>query len=247
VVKLNDPSLADWYVYRHVRKDKNETFYIGIGCKPKFRRAYEKDKRNKHWENIVNITDYTVEILLTNLNKSSATLYEKKYIKIYGKSSDNTGTLCNKTDGGEGGSGKWSESKREKIQNYWKNITPEQRKKHLRGIMSEECLSKQKESIALYMADPEARRKKSESMKGRKHTEETKKKMSESKKGAWTEERLLKYRETMSKKPKIAKELSEETRQKMRDAKLGKKLSPETKEKMSKAQILRNIKNQKLN
>ena len=53
------------YVYRHIRLDKNEPFYIGIGAHLK--RAYEKTKRNKFWYNVVAKTEYNVEILFYDL------------------------------------------------------------------------------------------------------------------------------------------------------------------------------------
>lgn len=41
------------YVYRHIRLDKNEVFYVGIGSdnKGKYLRAHGKEKRNKYWKN----------------------------------------------------------------------------------------------------------------------------------------------------------------------------------------------------
>lgn len=35
------------YLYRHIRLDKNEPFYIGIGSNKA--RCYTKKTRNKHW------------------------------------------------------------------------------------------------------------------------------------------------------------------------------------------------------
>ena len=61
------------YLYRHIRLDKNEPFYIGVGTKgdykhtktiSEYKRAYSKGKRNTFWNNIVNKTGYEVEILL---------------------------------------------------------------------------------------------------------------------------------------------------------------------------------------
>jgi len=94
----------NWYVYQHIRKDKNEIFYVGIGNKKNFLRAYEfrKDKRNKIWWNIFNKTTIEVEILFNNLTKEEASLKEKELIKKYGRIDLNEGTLCNMTDGGDG-------------------------------------------------------------------------------------------------------------------------------------------------
>jgi hypothetical protein len=56
------------YLYRHIRLDKNEPFYIGISnVDDEYRRAYRKTYRNKHWTNIVKGTRYEVEILIDDL------------------------------------------------------------------------------------------------------------------------------------------------------------------------------------
>jgi hypothetical protein len=86
-------------VYRHIRLDKNEPFYIGIGNDAK--RAYSKKNRNNHWHNIVNISDYKVEILLENLTREEACEKEVEFIKLYGRRDLNNGCLVNLTDGGE--------------------------------------------------------------------------------------------------------------------------------------------------
>lgn len=88
------------YVYRHIRLDKNEPFYIGIG--KSISRAYSKKNRNTHWQNIVKNTDYEIEILFDNLNWDDACNKEKEFIKIYGRCDLHNGTLCNLTDGGDG-------------------------------------------------------------------------------------------------------------------------------------------------
>ena len=94
----------NWYVYQHIRKDKNEVFYIGIGNKKNFSRAYEfrKDKRNEIWWKIFNKTKIEVEILYTDITKNDASLKEKELIKKYGRINSNEGKLCNMTDGGDG-------------------------------------------------------------------------------------------------------------------------------------------------
>ena len=87
-------------VYRHIRLDKNEPFYIGIGKTEK--RAYEKIKRNQFWHNVIAKTNYEVEILFDNLTWENAEEKEKELIKLYGKRDNNTGCLVNITDGGGG-------------------------------------------------------------------------------------------------------------------------------------------------
>lgn len=101
-------------VYRHIRVDKNEPFYIGIGKTEK--RAYEKIKRNQFWHNVIAKTDYEVEILFDDLSWENAGEKEKELIKLYGKRDNNTGSLVNITDGGGGTLGaRHNEESRRKI------------------------------------------------------------------------------------------------------------------------------------
>jgi hypothetical protein len=93
-----------WYVYRHIRLDKNEPFYIGIGNKVNYSRAYEKDpsKRNIIWNRIVSKSDYEVDIIFDGLTKDEASEKEKEFISLYGRIDLETGCLCNMTNGGDG-------------------------------------------------------------------------------------------------------------------------------------------------
>lgn len=90
------------YLYRHIRLDKNEPFYIGIGSDTNFKRANWKFRNNKIWNSIVNKTSYEVEILLDGLTWEEACNKEKEFIKLYGRKDKQTGILSNLTDGGEG-------------------------------------------------------------------------------------------------------------------------------------------------
>jgi hypothetical protein len=88
-------------VYKHIRLDNNEIFYIGIG--KSIKRAYNKNNnRSKFWKNIVDKTDYKVEIIKDDLSWKEACELEKKLIKKYGRKDLNTGTLVNLTNGGDG-------------------------------------------------------------------------------------------------------------------------------------------------
>lgn len=64
------------YLYRHIRLDKNVPFYIGIGSDNlgKYTRAYSTRSRNSYWKNIVNKTQYVIEIMLDDLTR-------KKHVK----------------------------------------------------------------------------------------------------------------------------------------------------------------------
>jgi hypothetical protein len=91
------------YVYRHIRLDKNEPFYIGIGSDCNFTRANEKrkDRRNKIWNDIYSKTKIEVEILFSDVSYEFACKKEVELIKLYGRINTNTGILSNLTDGGD--------------------------------------------------------------------------------------------------------------------------------------------------
>lgn len=91
--------MNNYLLYRHIRLDKNEPFYIGIGNE---KRPYEKRRRNKYWQNIINKTDYKIEILFNNLTWNKACEKEKEFINLYGRKDLNLGCLVNLTDGGDG-------------------------------------------------------------------------------------------------------------------------------------------------
>ena len=86
-------------VYRHIRLDKNEPFYIGIGSSKE--RAYRQDGRNDLWNKIVSKTEYKVQIIFEDLTKEEACNKEIELIALYGRLKDKTGTLSNITSGGE--------------------------------------------------------------------------------------------------------------------------------------------------
>lgn len=93
------------YLYRHIRLDTNEVFYIGVGMHntdKKFKRAYFKYNRNDMWNNIVAKTDYIVEIMMINIPDNLLFEKEMEFIKLYGRRNMKNGSLCNLTDGGEG-------------------------------------------------------------------------------------------------------------------------------------------------
>jgi len=102
-----------YYLYRHIRLDKNEPFYIGIGTKYKkfhthkreYARAFQKRDRNQFWKFIVNKTKYKIDIIFETNDYEIIKLKEIEFIKIYGRKNTNTGSLVNLTDGGEGNVG----------------------------------------------------------------------------------------------------------------------------------------------
>lgn len=102
-----------YFLYRHIRCDNNEVFYIGIGTKyygkntfnEMYRRAFLKAQRNLYWKRIINNTEYIVEIICESDSYNYIIEKEKEFISLYGRRDLNKGTLCNFTDGGEGQSG----------------------------------------------------------------------------------------------------------------------------------------------
>ncbi len=91
------------YVYKHIRPDNNEVFYIGIGIEKN--RINSVRSRNKYWHNIVNKYGKVEEVIEENLTWDQACEREKFWIKFYGRKIYG-GSLCNMTDGGEGSFGK---------------------------------------------------------------------------------------------------------------------------------------------
>lgn len=116
------------YLYRHIRLDTNEVFYIGIGTKSKreyktpvsiYYRAYKKQGKNVIWNRITSKTKYRVEIILESNNYNFVKKKEKEFIKLYGKKKY-YGSLCNITDGGDGTCG--AEKPKSKNSKFSKNI-----------------------------------------------------------------------------------------------------------------------------
>lgn len=102
-----------YYLYQHIRLDKNEIFYIGVGTVDnkkggyvgRYFRAYSKQRKNKIWQNIIHKTEYKVEIIMQSEDRGFIFKKEKEFIKKYGKIYDNTGNLSNFSDGGDGACG----------------------------------------------------------------------------------------------------------------------------------------------
>lgn len=89
--------MSNFYIYKHT-KPTGEIFYIGMG---RGNRHSVITGRSKFWTNIYNKYGRVSEIILNNLNKEQAYLYESTFIKIYGRLDNKTGVLCNLSAGGE--------------------------------------------------------------------------------------------------------------------------------------------------
>ena len=90
------------YLYRHIRLDTNKVFYVGIGSDDKYKRAKVKTNRSSYWKNIVNKTDYKIEIIIDDIEYEQACKKEIEFIQLYGRKDKGLGTLVNLTNGGEG-------------------------------------------------------------------------------------------------------------------------------------------------
>lgn len=178
------------YVYRHIRLDKNEPFYIGIGSDDKYIRANKRSQRNIHWKRIVAKTDYEVEILLDGLTWDDAKEKEKEFIALYGRCNLGNGCLVNMTEGGDGTLGMIVTTEtRQRLSNSIKEWNKTR-------IISDKQRSKASDNFKKLNKDPKFKEKRIESLKsslklkeynnskkgipsGYKHTEEMKKKLSE--------------------------------------------------------------------
>lgn len=175
------------YVYRHIRLDKNEPFYIGIGRTEKYARAFSKMSRSKQWKGIAN-RGYEVEIILDDLTWDEACEKEKEFIALYGRIDLKTGPLINFTDGGEG------------LKNYV--YTEEARKNMSLGQMGNQ-------KWKLRKITDETRRKISQANKGRVMSQEFRDKLSERFRGSnnpnygksISEEQRKRILETRKRKP----------------------------------------------
>lgn len=123
-----------FYLYKHIRLDNNQIFYVGIGHYKesikdlnkglKYKRAHAKTKRNNFWNHVVNKTKYKVEIILELDDYDIIRELEKDFIKLYGRRDKGLGELVNLTDGGDGSINVYitdeiKEKRRIRMKNYW--------------------------------------------------------------------------------------------------------------------------------
>jgi len=198
-----------FYIYKHIRLDNGEVFYVGKGYGY---RAWSESGRNSYWRNIVSKCGYRVEIIIDNLTEIKSFEKEKEHISFY-KSQN----LCkaNLTLGGEGISGlaPWnkgktgvfSEETTQKLRNatggknnpfYGKKHTQETKdkisnankgktswSKGKTGVYSEELLKQMSKSHMGYIWKEESKQKLIKTQTGKKHTKQAKLNMSRAQKG----------------------------------------------------------------
>lgn len=192
------------FVYRHIRLDNGNPFYIGIGKSES--RAYSTKGRSKFWKRIVDKCGYEVEILFDNLDYEQAKLKEQEFISLYGRTNTCNGLLCNLTDGGDGSLGyKPTEEALSKISKTSKG-----------RIKSPEQIEKWKRKMNFTKSD-ETKEKIRQSLLNKPHTEERKANQSKAHLGKKLSDeaklKLSNYWKGKKKQP-----ISEETRKKMSDS-----------------------------
>jgi hypothetical protein len=183
----------DYYVYMYLRED-GTPYYVGKG---KEKRAYSNNRNiNKPSENRI-VFPYT------NLTEEQAFQKEMELIAQYGRKDNGTGILRNRTDGGEGSSGR-----------IWK--------------MPPESVEKVRLSKLGKKQSPEHIEKIRQKNKGKKRSKEFCERMSILQKNRTFSPE---HREKLS-KAHLGKTRSSEHRENIGRVQRGKKLSPETIERM---------------
>lgn len=140
-----------YYIYRHIRPDKNEVFYIGKGRNVKTshsQRHLEIYGRNKWWKNIVNKNngEFISEIMYCADTEDEINRKEIEFIALYGRMNLGIGTLCNLTDGGDGSTGIMvSDETRKKLSD---KFSGEKHPNFGKKLSNETCKRKSKSMIA---------------------------------------------------------------------------------------------------
>jgi len=175
-------------VYRHLREDNLEPFYIGIGSKESRAHAFGKSARSAFWIRYYNKYGCIVEIIARDISWDEACEMEKSLITLYGRIDNGTGTLVNMTDGGDGRFGSiQSEATRLKISNSGKGrvdsveVKEKRRLSQLGKLTGRKHTVEHNEKIRLAaigrISSPEAIAKRLQSNSGYRHSDETKEKL----------------------------------------------------------------------
>lgn len=118
-----------YYLYRHIRLDKNEPFYIGVSSiksdnNSGYARANRVSNRNHIWNNIYKASSCQIDIEIIYETDSKDEIFKKEneFVLLYGRKNNNTGCLANLTDGGLGAVGAiYTEERRTKQSKSMKN------------------------------------------------------------------------------------------------------------------------------
>ena len=182
-----------YFLYRHIRLDKNEVFYIGVGTKTNnpnkqnyneiYRRAFLRAIRNPFWKNIVAKTKYKVEIICESNDYEEIENKEKEFIELYGRRELKNGTLVNMIDGGKGQKSVHLKKHSEETKRNASERMNGKPSPMLGKTMSEESKKKMSEAAKGKIVSENTKQKMSNYHKGKPLSEETKRRMSEAAKG----------------------------------------------------------------
>jgi len=131
--------IGKYYLYRHIRLDKNEPFYIGIGKIYKkylsehygngqrYKRAWDFAQRSDLRKKVFSKCNKNirVEILFESSDRNFIKQKEIEFVSLYGRINLKTGILTNLTPGGDCGlESLFSEERRERLRQIGKNKRP---------------------------------------------------------------------------------------------------------------------------
>jgi len=182
-----------YFVYALV-DENNKYFYIGKGNKNRLKRTlYCKNNNYLKQSEIKKVKKITGKYPTIKVLVKSSEEYcfdiEKKLIKHYGKRIDNSGILCNMSDGGDGAAGlKISEKRKQQLSIFMKKNNPMQNPEYRKKV-SESKIGSKNPMYGRVVSDEE-RKKTSMFFSGKNHplygkprTKETKEKISKALKG----------------------------------------------------------------
>jgi hypothetical protein len=236
-----------YYIYAHYKLSDidGNPFYIGKG---KNARDVSSSKRNQYWKNIVAKHGFVAKKIKENLTEQEAFDLEILMIAKFGKLIDNSGCLCNISDGGEGASGtihttetkeKWSSSKKGKT---WEEIYGIEQAAAMRAKRK---LSSRKHSLDTIKKMSDSKLGDKNPMYGKIISEDHSRRLSEAKIGKPSNSKGKKYPEETRQNYKnaaIIREADHGRRRNISSKLTGIKRSEETKQKMSAAAKLREAK-----
>lgn len=141
-------------IYRHIRLDTNEVFYIGIGNN---KRPYSNNRRSLFWRKIIKKTSYEVQILKSDLTWEDAKELEIILVAFYGRKDLGLGPLCNLTNGGEGTTG-WicTSETRSKISKS--NLNKSRNKGNHHSLKTKQLMSDKKKGLYKLGNHPKAKK-----------------------------------------------------------------------------------------
>jgi hypothetical protein len=245
---------CQFYIYVLRRPDKtdpfepwnSQPFYVGKGCNGRYlehrkealgllHKPGNKSIKVKIIHKLWKIgLDFQVELVMENLEEWEAFEIEKQAIMTYGRINNNTGTLANLTNGGEGIGGciHTEESKRKFSESHKGNKPSEETRlkmsKSHKGNqgrkgqpLTEEIKAKISKSNTGRVMSEETKQKLREHRTGKPLSQEHRQKLSEARKGKYGGENH----------PRFGKTHTEESRQKMSLTRKGRKIPKEVIEK----------------